>query len=115
MQGDDRAEILSRDGYLIAIATLGLFNGMEFSPLFEGVYILLRPFWPGFLPAMPVILLYFASLILSVGTVLLGGVGGALYERMNGLTTSTTQSMRVWMLCTLALTLPTIGRLFKVF
>jgi hypothetical protein len=113
--GDDRAEILSRDGYLIGIATLGLLNAMEFSPLFDGAYILLQPFWPGFLPRQPILLFYFASLILAVGTVLLGGVGAALYERANGLKESTSRSMLIWMLGTFALTLPTIGRLFKVF
>lgn len=115
VDGDERAEILRRDGYLIAIASLGLLNGMEFSPLFDGAYILLQPFWPAFMPKQPILLFYFASLTLAVGTVLLGGVGAALYERSNGMKESTSRSMLIWMLGTLALTLPAIGRLFSIF
>ena len=107
-----REDLLRQDGYIIAIATLGLLNGMEFSPLYEGAYILLQPFWPSFLPKSAIVLFYLSSLILSVGTVMLGGVGAALYERAQGLSHSSTRSMQIWLLGTLALTLPTIGRMF---
>ncbi|MGL4324006.1 MAG: hypothetical protein ACRCTD_08175 [Beijerinckiaceae bacterium] len=112
---DDRADILRMDGYLIGIATLGLINGQDFSPLFDGAHILLRPFWPTFLPTSPLLLFYFSSLILAVGTVLIGGIGAAVYERAKGLEHSTPRSMQLWLLGTFALTIPAIGRLFKIF
>jgi len=112
---DDRAELLRKDGYLLGIATLGLLNGQNFSPLSEGTFILLQPFWPSFLPASTVLLFYFSSLILAIGTVLAGGIGAALYERSNGLTETNTRSLQIWLLGTLALTIPAIGGMFNLF
>lgn len=112
---DDRAELLRKDGYLLGIATLGLLNGQNFSPFYEGAFILLQPFWPSFLPTSPILLFYFSSLILAVGTVLAGGIGAALYERSKGLATSNTRSLQIWLLGTLALTLPALGGMFKIF
>ena len=40
---DDREQALRQDGYLLGIATLGLVNGMHFSPLYDGAFVLLRP------------------------------------------------------------------------
>lgn len=112
---DDRVEILRNDGYVLGIATLGLVNGMNFSPWFEPAFFLIRPFWPSFLPQSPLLLFYFASLILSVWTVILGGVGAALYERAAGLQASTSRSMLFWLLGTAALSMPAFGRLLGFF
>ena len=47
MDQDDRERLLKQDVLLVATAGLSLVNGMHFSPWFDPVSILLKPFLAG--------------------------------------------------------------------
>jgi len=108
---DDREQALQQDGYLLGIATLGLVNGMHFSPLFDGAFVLLRPILATLFITSPVVQFYLSSLLLAVGSVLLAGIPAALYERAKGQTVSTPASLGIWLAGLALLALPSFGRL----
>ncbi len=108
---DERAEQLRHDGLYIGIAGVSLLNGMHFSPYFDPVFILLRPFAPSFFITSPVLMFYFTSLFISALTLVLGGVGAAIRDRAKGLQKSDATSLFIWLGGVLALTLPTIFRM----
>jgi hypothetical protein len=108
---EDREQILRQDGFLIGIATLGLVNGMEFSPWYEPAFVLMRPLLASFYITSPLLALYFSSLILAVCSVLLAGVPAALFERATGRTQSDAASLSIWLGCVALLALPALGRM----
>jgi hypothetical protein len=58
---------------------------------------------------------YFASLMLSTATVILGGIPAALYERYIGAKDdSTVTSLWIWLAGTGILTIPAIGNFLKI-
>jgi hypothetical protein len=105
---DEREDMLRKDGVFIGIAGLALLNGMHFSPYFDPIFFLLRPFAPGFFITSPLLMFYFASLFISTMTLVLGGVPAAIYERRKGLKESDRQSLWIWLGGILFLTLPTL-------
>ncbi len=102
-----------RSLYYIGIAFFGMINGI-FSPLFFFVFQI-----SVFLMAEPLFgstaaIAYFASLMLSTGTVILAGVPAALYERYIGARDdSTIASLWIWLAGTALLTLPAIGNFLR--
>lgn len=89
----------------IAVLVVSLFNGLT-SPFLLLVRVL-APIWmPGFLPATPQVQFYFASLIVSFGTLLLAGVPAAVVERLRGRPASDMPTMWLWLACTVVLSLP---------
>jgi hypothetical protein len=111
---DDREQALRQDGYLLGIATLGLVNGMHFSPLYDGAFVLLRPILATLFITSPVVQFYLSSLLLAVGSVLLAGIPAALYERATGRVQSDPTSLGIWLAGVGLLALPAFGRLFGV-
>lgn len=105
---DDREEILKRDVLLVATAGLSLVNGMHFSPYFDPVMLLSRPFIAGTLLSTPLVLLYLVSIFISLMTLLIAGIPAAVYERMRGISGSNSTSLGIWLAMTLLLTLPSI-------
>lgn len=105
---DGREALLKRDVLLIATAAASLVNGMHFSPYFEPVFILLRPFIAGTLLGTPLVLFYITSLFISLMTLLIAGVPAALYERFRGTPDSTPASLGIWLAGTLLLALPAL-------
>jgi hypothetical protein len=103
-----REDALKKDGVYIGIAGLSLLNGMHFSPYFDPLFILLKPFAPGFFLTSPLLMFYFTSLFISTMTLIVGGVPAAIYERNKGLTESTRTSLWVWLGGILVLTIPTL-------
>ena len=97
---------------LAATIALALLNGSESSPLFDAASFYLY----GFAKDLPLFNVqafsYLTSLALAVLTLLVAGIPPALYERARGLANSTPFSLALWLLLTLLLTLPTLGRLF---
>jgi hypothetical protein len=92
-------------GLFIAILAVSLFNGLT-SPFLLLVRIL-APIWmPAFLPATPEVQFYFASLIVSFGTLLLAGIPAAVVERLRGRPASDVPSMCLWLACAVVLSLP---------
>ena len=107
-QTDNREELLRQDVMLIATAAASLLNGMQFSPYFDPVFILLRPFIAGTLLSTPLVLFYLTSIFISLMTLLIAGVPAALYERFRGAQESTATSIGIWLGCTILLAIPSL-------
>lgn len=101
-----REKLMQRDVLLVAIAAVSLLNGMHFSPVFDPVAVLLKPFVAGTLLGTPLVFLYVASIFCSLMTLLIAGVPAALLERFSGARESTTASLGVWLVCTMLISLP---------
>lgn len=104
----ERAETMRRDVFLVAAAGLSLLNGMHFSPFFDPVAILLKPFVAGTFLATPLVFLYLASIFISLMTLLIAGIPAALFERFTGAKESTSVSLGIWLGATLLLSLPSL-------
>ncbi|MDX2154983.1 MAG: hypothetical protein SFW09_00620 [Hyphomicrobiaceae bacterium] len=102
-----REQTMQRDVLLVATVSASLLNGMHFSPLFDPVLFLLRPFVASIL-ASPVVLFYLTSILISVMTLVIGGIPAAMYERFRGHAESTPLSIGIWLVATLVLALPGI-------
>ncbi|MGD9667821.1 MAG: hypothetical protein AB7U75_02065 [Hyphomicrobiaceae bacterium] len=104
----ERQSMLQRDVTLVATAGLSLLNGMHFSPWFDPIAILLRPFIAGTFLGTPLVSLYLTSIFISVMTLLLAGVPAALYERLKGFGESSQTSLYIWLAATLLLSTPAL-------
>lgn len=105
---EEREQIMKRDVLLVAIAGMSLLNGMHFSPYFDPVAILLRPFIAGTLLSSPLVYLYLASMFVSLMSLLIAGIPAALYERMTGVKDSTSTSLGIWFAAMLVVSLPSL-------
>jgi len=103
----NRERTMQSDVLLVAAAAASLVNGMHFSPLFDPVFFLLRPFVVPLLSS-PLVLFYLTSIFISVMTLLIAGVPAAIYERVRGHAESTPVSIGIWFAATLLLALPGI-------
>jgi hypothetical protein len=106
--GGDRPAAMKRGALLVATAGLSLLNGTHFSPLFDPLFFLMRPFAPAVLSYAPMLLFYFTSVLLSLMTLLLAGVPASIYERIMGLKQSTPVSLGIWLIAAFLLTLPSL-------
>lgn len=103
-----------RSFYYIGIAFFGMINGI-FNPLFFFVfqicvYLMAEPLF-----GSTAAIAYFASMMLSTGTIILAGVPAAIYERIKGVKDdSTVASLWIWLTGTALLTLPAIGNFLSV-
>ena len=103
-----------RSFYYIGIAFFGMINGI-FNPFFVivfqvSIYLMAEPLF-----GSTAAIAYFASLMLSTGTVILGGIPAALYERYIGATDdSTVTSLWIWLAGTAILALPAAGNFIKI-
>lgn len=102
----ERQQTMQRDVLLVATAAASLLNGQGFSPIFDPVFFLLRPFVAGTFLATPLVFFYLTSLFISIMTLLIGGIPAALYERFRGHVTSTPVSIGIWFVTTVLLTIP---------
>ena len=104
---------MDRHFYYIAIAFFAMINGL-FNPLFVIAYL-----WAKVLMYVPLLgseslIFYFASLMFSTATIILGGIPAAIYERMIGAKDDSTEaSLWIWLAGTAILTLPAIGNFFQ--
>jgi hypothetical protein len=103
-----------RNFYYVGIAFFGMVNGI-FNPLFLfvfqiSVYLMAEPLF-----GSTAAIAYFASLMLSTGTVILAGIPAALYERYVGAKEdSTVTSLWIWLAGTAILTLPAMGNFLNI-
>ena len=103
-----------RNFYYIGIAFFGMINGI-FNPLFFfvfqiSVYLMAAPLFES-----TGAIAYFASLMLSTATVILGGIPAAIYERFIGAKDdSTATSLWIWLAGTAILSIPAIGNFLKI-
>jgi ABC-type transport system involved in multi-copper enzyme maturation permease subunit len=102
-----REQTMQRDVLLVAAAAVSLVNGMHFSPLFDPIFFLLRPFVAPVLSS-PLVLFYLTSIFISVMTLVVAGVPAALYERVRGQSQSSPVSIGIWFAATVVLALPGI-------
>lgn len=105
---ENREDLLKRDVLLLATAGVSLLNGMHFSPYFDPVFILLKPFIAGTLLSTPLVLFYLTSIFISLMTLLIAGIPAALYERFRGLKDSDSSSLGIWLAGTLLLAAPSL-------
>lgn len=104
---DQREQTMQRDVLLVATAAISLVNGQGFSPFFDPVFFLLRPFIAGTFLATPLVLFYLTSIFISLMTLLIAGIPAAIYDRIRGNATSSVPSIALWLVCTILLTVPT--------
>lgn len=103
-----------RSFYYIGIAFFGMINGI-FNPFFVivfqvSIYLMAEPLF-----GSTAAIAYFASLMLSTATVILGGIPAALYERYIGAKDdSTVASLWIWLAGTAILTIPAIGNFLRI-
>ena len=105
---------MERNFYYIGIAAFGMINGI-FNPLMVFAYV-----WTKVLLSYPLfefepLIFYFASLMLSTATVILGGIPAAIYERFAGVKgDSTVTSLWIWLAGTAILSIPAIGNFLSI-
>ena len=105
---------MERIFYYIGIAFFGMINGI-FNPLIVFAYIWSKVFMSFPLFEVEALIFYFASLMLSTATIILGGVPAAIYERLAGIEgDSTPTSLWIWLAGTAVLTIPAIGDFLKI-
>jgi hypothetical protein len=109
---DRRERVLKRDGYLIAIALLGLINGHS-SPFYDLMLVPVAAIATSFWISSKLLIFYLASLIVSVATLMIAGIPAALYERRFSPGETNVRSMQIWLACTFLVTLPTFLRMLS--
>ena len=103
---------MDRNFYYVGIAFFGMVNGI-FNPLVLFTYALSTRLMSAPLFETPALIFYFSALMLSTGTVILGGIPAAIYERFTGATEdSTPASLWIWLAGTAILTVPALGNFF---
>jgi hypothetical protein len=105
---------MERNFYYIGIAAFGMINGL-FNPMIVFAYIWSKVFMSFPLFEVEALIFYFASLMLSTATIILGGIPAAIYERLAGIEgDSTPTSLWIWLAGTAVLTIPAIGDFLKI-
>lgn len=105
---------MERNFYYIGIAFFGMINGI-FNPLILFTYIWAKVFMFVPLFGIEALIFYFASLMLSTATVILGGIPAAIYEHFVGAKDdSTIGSLWIWLAGTAILTIPAIGNFLHI-
>jgi hypothetical protein len=105
---------MDRNLYYIGIAFFGMINGI-FNPLMPLAYVFSKVLMYVPLFGSESLIFYFASMMLSTATIILGGIPAAIYERIQGVTDDSTEaSLWIWLAGTALLTIPAMGRFFQV-
>jgi hypothetical protein len=105
---------MERNFYYIGIAFFGMINGI-FNPLIVFAYVWAKVLMSYALFEVEALIFYFASLMLSTATIILGGIPAAIYERFAGIKDdSTITSLWIWLAGTAILTIPAIGDFLRV-
>ncbi|MGL5116126.1 MAG: hypothetical protein ACRC7C_12455 [Beijerinckiaceae bacterium] len=108
---DEREGALRRDGTLIGLALAGLINGSHHSPWFDMLSGPMAAITANLLFSSPLLIFYFASLSISVFTVLVAGVPAAMDEQRRGITESDARSLTIWLIAALLLSLPALAKM----
>ena len=107
---------MERKFYFIGIAFFGMINGI---PFFNPFYLVAFGYSIQ-LMAAPLfentsLIAYFASLMLSTATVILGGIPAAIYEHFVGAKDdSTVTSLWIWLAGTAILAIPAVGNFLHI-
>jgi hypothetical protein len=105
---------MERNAYYVGIAFFGMINGI-FNPLLVFAYVWSKVLVSYVLFEVEALIFYFAALMLSTATIILGGIPAAIYERFAGIKDdSTIVSLWIWLAGTAILTIPAIGDFLKI-
>jgi hypothetical protein len=105
---------MERNAYYVGIAFFGMINGI-FNPLLVFAYVWSKVLVSYVLFEVEALIFYFATLMLSTATIILGGIPAAIYERFAGIKDdSTIVSLWIWLAGTAILTIPAIGDFLKI-
>jgi hypothetical protein len=106
---------MSRNMYYVGIAFFGMINGLPlFSPLYLPVFVFSDLLMRGPLFGNVNLIAYFASLMLSTGTIILAGIPAAIYESHVGAKEdSTDTSLWIWLVGTALLAIPAAGNFLQ--
>ena len=105
---------MDRNLYYIGIAFFGMVNGM-FNPLMAFAYVFSKVLMNVPLFGSESLIFYFAALMLSTATIILGGIPAALYERFRGVKDDSTElSLFIWLAGTALLALPAVGNFLRL-
>jgi len=105
---------MERNFYYVGIAFFGMINGI-FNPLLIFAYVWSKVLFAFVLFEVEALIFYFAAMMLSTATVILGGIPAAIYERLAGITEdSPPTSLWIWLAGTGVLTVPAIGDFLKI-
>ena len=106
---------MDRNLYYVGIAFFGMINGIfnQLALLFALIHVQILA--PALLFGSVPLTLMFSSLMVSTGTIILGGIPAALYERFVGAKDDSTEtSLWIWLAGTGVLTIPAIGNFIQV-
>ena len=105
---------MDRNLYYIGIAFFGMVNGI-FNPLMAFAYVFSKVLMNVPLFGSESLFFYFAALMLSTATIILGGIPAAIYERfIDAKDDSTDASLWIWLAGTGILALPAMGNFFRI-
>jgi hypothetical protein len=104
---------MNRNLYYVGIAFFGMINGV-FSPLYLLAFVYSAQLMTAPLFGSVELIAYFASLMLSTGTVILAGIPAAIYESHVGAKDdSTDTSLWIWLVGTAILAIPAAGNFLR--
>lgn len=106
---------MDRNLYYVGIAFFGMINGIfnQLALLFALIHVQILA--PALLFGSVPLTLMFSSLMVATGTIILGGIPAALYERFAGAKDDSTEaSLWIWLACTGILTIPAIGNFIQI-
>jgi hypothetical protein len=106
---------MDRNLYYVGIAFFGMINGIfnQLALLFALIHVQILA--PALLFGSVPLTLMFSSLMVATGTIILGGIPAALYERFIGAKDDSTEaSLWIWLAGTGILTIPAIGNFLQV-
>ena len=105
---------MDRNFYFIGIAFFGMINGLFNQDALVFTLVHMQILAPALLFGSVSLTLMFSSLMVSTGTIILGGIPAAIYERVVGAKDNSTEaSLWVWLAGTAILTLPAMGNFLK--
>ena len=105
---------MDRNFYFVGIAFFGMINGLFNQALVPFAYLFAKVLAPGLFFGSESLAFMFASLMASTGTIIVGGIPAALYERFVGAEDDSTEaSLWIWLAGTALLTLPAVGNFFQ--
>ncbi|MDX2103981.1 MAG: hypothetical protein SF002_15735 [Alphaproteobacteria bacterium] len=96
---------------IVSIVVLACLNGL-LSPILPAVYVFAPVWLPELFPKDPLVIFYSSSVIVTISTLLLGGVPAAIVEGLTRSETSTPTSLTVWLVGVALLTAPGFMRFF---
>jgi hypothetical protein len=106
---------MDRNLYYVGIAFFGMINGIfnQLALLFALIHVQILA--PALLFGSVPLTLMFSSLMVATGTIILGGIPAALYERFVGAKDDSTEaSLWIWLAGTGILTIPAIGNFIQI-